>query len=80
MQYVVITQSLLHDSRWVNCGEAEVGRYAMSDQRPKRDSISIEEATVSSMWEIDVIVEVLERKGLRTKQDRDLPPENYTIG
>ena len=48
MQYVVITQSLLHDSRWVNCGEADVGRYAISDQRPKRDSISIEEATVSS--------------------------------
>jgi hypothetical protein len=27
------------------------------------------EATISNMWEIAVIVEVLERKGLRTKQD-----------
>jgi hypothetical protein len=24
----------------------------MSDQRPKRDTMSIEEATVSNMWEI----------------------------
>ena len=31
--------------------------------------MSIEEATVSNMWEIAVIVEVLERKGLCTKQD-----------
>lgn len=29
----------------------------------------LEEATISNMWEIVVIVEVLERKGLRTKQD-----------
>ena len=36
----------------------------MSDQRPKRDTMSIEEATVSNMWEIAAIVEVLERKGL----------------
>ena len=41
----------------------------MSDQRPKRDSMSLEEATVSNMWEIAAIVEVLERKGLCTKQD-----------
>lgn len=34
----------------------------MSDQRPKRESISIEEATVSNMWEIAAIAEVLERK------------------
>jgi len=41
----------------------------MSIDRPKRDSMSIEEATVSNMWEIAAIVEVLERKGLCTKQD-----------
>jgi hypothetical protein len=41
----------------------------MSDQRPKRDSMSLEEATVSNMWKIAAIVEVLERKGLCTKQD-----------
>ena len=31
--------------------------------------MSVEEATVSNMWEIAVIVEVLERKGFCTKQD-----------
>ncbi len=41
----------------------------MSDQRPKRETMSIEEATVSNMWEIAAIVEVLERKGLCSKQD-----------
>ena len=41
----------------------------MSDPRPTRESMSIEEATVSNMWEIAAIVEVLERKGLCTKQD-----------
>ena len=41
----------------------------MSDQRPKRDTMSIEEATVSNMWELAAIVEVLERKGLCAKQD-----------
>ena len=41
----------------------------MSTDRPKRDSMSIEEATVSNMWEIAAIVEVLEQKGLCTKQD-----------
>lgn len=41
----------------------------MSDDRPKRETMSLEEATVSNMWEIAAIVEVLERKGLCTKQD-----------
>jgi hypothetical protein len=41
----------------------------MSDQRPKRDTMSLEEATISNMWEIAAIVEVLERKGLCTKHD-----------
>jgi len=36
----------------------------MSDDRPKRETMSIEEATVSNMWEIAAIVEVLERKGI----------------
>ena len=35
----------------------------MSDDRPKRDSMSLEEATISNMWEIAAIVEVLARKG-----------------
>jgi hypothetical protein len=41
----------------------------MSDDRPKRESMSIEEAMISNMWEIAALVEVLERKGLCTKQD-----------
>ncbi|MEO6111467.1 MAG: hypothetical protein ABIQ24_06520 [Nitrospiraceae bacterium] len=41
----------------------------MSNDRPKRDSMSIEEATISNMWEIAAIVELLEQKGLCTKQD-----------
>ena len=41
----------------------------MSEQRPKRDTMSIEEATASNMGEIAALVEVLERKGLCTKQD-----------
>jgi hypothetical protein len=41
----------------------------MSDERSKRETMSLEEATVSNMWEIAAIVEVLERKGLCTKQD-----------
>lgn len=40
----------------------------MSD-RPKRESMSIEEATLSNMWEIAALVALLERKGLCTKQD-----------
>jgi hypothetical protein len=40
----------------------------MSD-RPRRETMSLEEATISNMWEIAAIVEVLERKGLCTKQD-----------
>ena len=42
---------------------------AMGNDRPKRDSMSIEEATISNMWEIAAIVELLEQKGLCTKQD-----------
>jgi hypothetical protein len=41
----------------------------MSTDRLTLDSTSIEEATVSNMWEIAAIVEVLERKGLCAKQD-----------
>ena len=35
----------------------------MNDDRPKRDSMSIEEATISNVWEIAAIVELLEQKG-----------------
>jgi hemerythrin superfamily protein len=41
----------------------------MNDDRPTRDSMSLEEATVSNIWEIAAIMEVLERKSLCTKQN-----------
>lgn len=41
----------------------------MSTDHPKRESMSLEEATISNMWEIAAIVELLEQKGLCTKQD-----------
>jgi hypothetical protein len=40
----------------------------MSKQRPPRETMSIEEATVSNMWEVAAIVEVLERKGYCQKE------------
>lgn len=45
----------------------------MCDQRPKRERMSVEEATVSNKWEIAAIVEVLEQKGLCTHAVRPLP-------
>lgn len=35
----------------------------MNGQRLTRNSVSLEEATISNMWEIATLVEVLERKG-----------------
>jgi hypothetical protein len=40
-----------------------------NDQPTKREAMSIEETIISNMWEIAAIVEVLERKGLCTKQE-----------
>lgn len=37
----------------------------ISTDRPKRESMPLEEATISNMWEITAILEVLEREGLR---------------
>ena len=48
-------------------------RIPLSDPRPKRNSMSLEEATVSNMWEIAAIVEVLERKGRIIEMGRRLP-------
>lgn len=41
----------------------------MKSDRPKRETMSLEEATISNMWEIAALVELLERKGLCTKQE-----------
>jgi hypothetical protein len=42
----------------------------MNDDRPKRERMPIEEATVSNIWAIVAIVKALEWKGLGKKQDR----------
>ena len=41
----------------------------VNNQRPTRDTMSVEEATISNLWEMAAVVEVLERKGLCAKQD-----------
>jgi hypothetical protein len=41
----------------------------MTDQRTKRETMSIEEATICTIWQIAAIVEMLEQKGICTKQD-----------
>ena len=41
----------------------------MNVQRSTRDSMFLDEATISNMWEMVAIVELLEQKGLCTKQD-----------
>lgn len=37
--------------------------------RPKRECMSLEELAISNMWEIAALVELLEKKGLCTKQE-----------
>jgi hypothetical protein len=39
----------------------------MSD-RPKREAMSLEEATISNMWEIATLTELLEQKGFCTSK------------
>jgi hypothetical protein len=41
----------------------------MSSDRPKRETMSLEEDTISNLWNIAALVEVLEQKGLCIKQD-----------
>jgi len=43
----------------------------MSSDRPKRETMSLKEDTISNLWEIAALVEVLEQKGRCTKQDLD---------
>jgi hypothetical protein len=50
----------------------------MSDDRPERDSMTIEEATISDMSEITAIVEVLERKG-RQSSTQPIRRETWRI-
>jgi hypothetical protein len=43
----------------------------MSTDHPKRETMSLEEATISNMWEIAAIEEVLDRKGLPRSKERE---------
>jgi hypothetical protein len=40
----------------------------MSDDHPTCETMTIEEATISNMWEIAAIVEVLERSAVSKRQ------------
>src|SRR2546422_2052962 len=41
----------------------------MAEKLDPKELVSIEELAISSMWEIAALVEVLERKGVCTKQE-----------
>ena len=41
----------------------------IGEKHQLRDSMTLEEATVSNMWQMAAVVDVLERKGFCTKQD-----------
>ena len=56
-------------STWSTTNTGIRREHLLSDDHPKRDTMSIEEATISNMWEIAATVELLEQKGLCTKQD-----------
>lgn len=44
-------------------------KIQMSENRPTRNTMSLEKATISNMWELATIVEVLERMDLCTQRD-----------
>ena len=54
----------------------------MSNDRPTGQTISLEEATISNMWESPALVEVLKRKGVCTKLARSLEvmPTSCSLG
>ncbi len=41
----------------------------MAEQLDPKEIVTLEELAISSMWEMAALVEVLEKKGLLTKQD-----------
>ena len=41
----------------------------MAEQLDPKEMVTLEELAISSMWEMAALVEVLEKKGLLTKQD-----------
>jgi len=41
----------------------------MAEKLDPKEIVTLEELAISSMWEMAALVEVLEKKGLLTKQD-----------
>ncbi len=41
----------------------------MAEKLDPKEIVTLEELSISSMWEMAALVEVLEKKGLLTKQD-----------
>ncbi len=41
----------------------------MAEQLDPKELVTVEDLAVSTMWEVAALVEVLERKGLLTRQD-----------
>ncbi len=41
----------------------------MAEKLDPKDLVSLEELAISTMWETSTLVELLERKGILTKQD-----------
>lgn len=54
-------------------------KIELNDDYPTSESMPIEEATISNRWAMASIVEVLERKGLCTKQDLHAIIDGYAI-
>jgi hypothetical protein len=69
---------------WVAQWHKNLWRAPMSDDRPKRDTMSIEEAAISDMWEIskqdlyDIIAE-FRRKNPRARIPETAFPEPYLL-
>ncbi len=41
----------------------------MAEKLDPKEAVTLEELAISNMWETSVLVELLERKGILTKQD-----------
>ena len=41
----------------------------MADARDPKELVAVEEIAISNMWKITALVEVLERKGVLTRQE-----------
>ena len=56
-------------STWTTTSTGICREHPLSDDRPKREIMSIEEATISNMWEVAAIAE----------SPQDYPPPKYFL-